>query len=65
MKSLFHVYLTKFSLYAFLIISIASCSKAVDMSKYQEASKVWEKEIHQLEAKDKAEIEDHKARIDN
>lgn len=55
MKSFFHVSLTKFSLFAFLILSLASCNKAVDMSKYQEASKVWEKEIQQLEAKDKAE----------
>ena len=56
MKPLFHVSLTKLTLFTFLIISLSSCSKAVDMSKYQEASKVWEKEIQQLEAKDKAEM---------
>lgn len=61
MKSLFHVSLTKFSLFAFLIVSLGSCSKAVDMSKYQEASKVWEKEIQQLEAKDKAETDPQNA----
>ncbi len=61
MKSLFHVSLTKFALFAFLIISLASCSKAIDMSKYQEASKVWEKEIQQLEAKDKAETDPQNA----
>ena len=61
MKSLFHVSLTKFSLFTFLIVSLGSCSKAVDMSKYQEASKVWEKEIQQLEAKDKAETDPQNA----
>ena len=61
MKSLFHVSLTKFTLLAFLIVSLGSCSKAVDMSKYQEASKVWEKEIQQLEAKDKAETDPQNA----
>ena len=61
MKPLFHVSLTKFTLFAFLIISFSSCSKAVDMSKYQEASKMWEKEIQQLEAKDKAETDPQNA----
>ena len=61
MKSFFHVYLTKFSLFSFLIISLSSCSTAIDMSKYQEASKVWEKEIQQLEAKDKAETDPQNA----
>ena len=61
MKPLFHVFLTKFTLFSFLIISLSSCNKAVDMSKYQEASKVWEKEILQLEAKDKAESDPQNA----
>lgn len=61
MKSLFYVFLTKFTLFSFLIISLSSCNKAVDMSKYQEASKVWEKEIQQLEAKDKAETDPQNA----
>ncbi len=61
MKSFFHVSLTKFSVFALLILSLSSCNKAVDMSKYQEASKVWEKEIQQLEAKDKAETDPQNA----
>ena len=61
MKLLFHVSLTKFTIFSFLIINLSSCSKAVDMSKYQEASKVWEKEIQQLEAKDKAETDPQNA----
>lgn len=39
----------------FFIFLILSGCATVDLSKYEEASKSWEQEIQQLEAKDKAE----------
>lgn len=55
MKRLFADYLRKYGVLAFLLILFCHCSSTADMSKYREASKTWENEIRQLEAKDKTE----------
>ncbi len=50
----FNIFFMKMGFAFSLFLIISGCS-TIDLSKYEEASKSWEKEIQQLEAKDKTE----------